>query len=188
MTLHCFTIPALSPDAAQAEVNAFCAGQRVLRLDRHFVADGAQSFWALCVEVAAGPGPLPDALKRSARKGADAGMVRGAKTQAPDYKQLLSEADFAVFAALRDWRKAQAEAEGVPLYAVFTNEQLATVAQQRCGSLAALGQIDGVGTARLQRYGGGLLQHLTELVGLAPAQAAAAQPGQGEGVEPEAGT
>ena len=71
-----------------------------------------------------------------------------------------SEDDFNLFAALRQWRKTQAEADGVPLYAVFTNEQLAAIARQRCDTATALGSIEGVGPARLQRYGAAVLDSL----------------------------
>ena len=53
--------------------------------------------------------------------------MRGGK-QRVDYKEVLSPADFALFAKLRDWRKATAEQEGIPVYAVLTNEQLAAIA------------------------------------------------------------
>jgi superfamily II DNA helicase RecQ len=153
MSLHCFTIPALHGDEAEAAFNAFCREQRVLEVERHFVADGPRSYWALCVIVADGGAPLPAALKKHGAAEAPA----DAKGR-PDYKQLLNASDFAVFAALRVWRKAQAEADGVPVYAVFTNEQLAEIARQRCTSLAALGSIDGIGEARQQRYGAAVLQ------------------------------
>ena len=42
-----------------------------------------------------------------------------------DYKEILKSEDFAVFARLRDLRKEIAQAEAVPVYTVFTNEQLA---------------------------------------------------------------
>lgn len=163
MSLHCFTVRALDPEAEQRTLNNFCATQRVLKLERHFVPDGANSFWAICVEVADGPRPLPDALKQPDRRGAAkrASVPAGtAGTGKPDYKQLLSEDDFNLFAALRQWRKTQAEADGVPLYAVFTNEQLAAIAQQRCDTPAALGGIEGVGPARVQRYGAAVLDSL----------------------------
>ena len=40
-----------------------------------------------------------------------------------------------------------ADREGAPVYAVFTNEQLAEIARARAGSAAALKAIDGVGEA-----------------------------------------
>lgn len=153
MSFHFFTVLTLDPAAAQAELNAFCAEHRVVQVDRQFVAAGPHSHWALCVQVAEGPGPLLDALK-SRRAGAAAGGETGARV---DWKQRLSETDFALFARLREQRKALAERDGVPVYAVFTNEQLAAMAQNRAATLAELQAIDGIGPARLERYGAAML-------------------------------
>jgi len=152
MSLHFFAIPALLPQAAQDEFNAFCAAHRVVQVERQLVVAGAQSFWALCATVATGPGPLPDALKRGARQ-ADALGDAGSAERKVDYKEQLSAADFAVFAALRALSKTLAEQEGVPLYAVFSNQQLAVIARQRCASLADLAAVEGVAPARAQRRG-----------------------------------
>ena len=154
MSLHFFAIPALQAQAAQDEFNAFCAAHRVVQVERQFVAAGAQSFWALCATVATGPGPLPSALKRGGRSSAsEGGHGEPGGERRVDYKQRLSEPEFAVFAALRQLRKTLAEQDGVPLYAVYSNEQLAAIARCRCDTLAALGAIEGVGAARVQRYG-----------------------------------
>lgn len=158
MQRHYFAIPALDPRPAQDELNQFCASHRVAGVESQFVAAGRDSYWALCVTVASGPEPLPDALKAAERRKA----TRQENGAAPrvDYKEVLSEEDFARYAELRVWRKAIAEAEGVPIYTVFTNEQLAEIVRRRVDALAALGEIDGVGPARLQRYGKPLLAHL----------------------------
>ena len=68
-------------------------------------------------------------------------MVR-AKT---DYKEILSEPDFAIFAKLRDVRKAIAQSEAVPVYTIFTNEQLAQMVTSKATTRAALAKIDGLG-------------------------------------------
>lgn len=156
MSIHCFAVPALHPEPAQTELNAFLARERVLAVQRQFMADGVNSCWVFCVELASGPGPLPDALRAAGSRGAAAagGAARG---QAVDYKQVLSEPEFADFAALRDLRKQLAQAEGVPVYAVFSNEQLAAIATQRVASRSALGQIDGIGPARVDKYAGAVL-------------------------------
>ncbi len=75
---------------------------------------------------------------------------------------MLNEQDFALFAKLRDLRKTLAEQEGVPAYALFTNEQLARMVQQRVTSKAALAEIEGVGASRLEKYGDAFLQLLLE--------------------------
>lgn len=167
MSLHCFAIPALNPGSAQDELNQFLATQRVLAVRREFVADGAASYWALCIEVAHGPGPLPPGLTASGaaagRKSGFASNAAGASARTVDYKQVLNESDFACFAALRELRKQLAAADGVPIYAVFTNEQLAQVAQQQPRSLADLARIDGIGPARLDKHGEAVLAFLATL-------------------------
>jgi hypothetical protein len=51
-TLHFFTVPALSPLAAQGELNAFMQAHRIVNVEKQWVPDGAASFWALCVTTA----------------------------------------------------------------------------------------------------------------------------------------
>ena len=78
-----------------------------------------------------------------------------------DYKETLSPADFAIFAKLRDVRKAIAQTEAVPVYTIFTNEQLAQMVGSKATDRAALAKIDGVGDARLDKYGPRFLAVLT---------------------------
>ena len=154
MQQHFFAVPALHPEAAQEEVNAFCAAHRVVAVERQFVAAGLDSYWAVCVVVVLGAGPLPEAVKVTGRR-SGARNQPGA-TARVDYRAVLSAVDFTLFAALRAWRKTTAEQEGVPIYAVLTNEQLAEIARRRVSSPAALGEIDGIGVSRIERYGAGV--------------------------------
>jgi superfamily II DNA helicase RecQ len=50
-----------------------------------------------------------------------------------------------VFAKLRDLRKEISQMDAVPVYAIFTNEQLAQMVETRVTSSAGLGAIDGIG-------------------------------------------
>jgi superfamily II DNA helicase RecQ len=79
-----------------------------------------------------------------------------------DYREVLSEKDFSLFAALREWRKSLANQEGVPVYQVFTNEQLAQVVRNKVCSKADLAAIPGVGEARVTKYSDSLLMYLAE--------------------------
>lgn len=158
MEHHFFAIPALDPARSQDELNRFCAERRVVSVDRQFVAAGQDSFWAICVAIAVGQGPLPDALKAPERR--SAGRGSSPSPARVDYKDVLSEADFALYADLRSWRKEAAEQEGVQVYNVFTNEQLAEIVRRRADTLAQLGEIDGIGRARLDRYGAAILTRL----------------------------
>ena len=67
-----------------------------------------------------------------------------------------------MFARLRALRKERADAEGVPAYALFTNDQLAEMVQRRVTSDAALRAIPGVGEARVEKYGEPFLHILKE--------------------------
>ena len=110
---------------------------RVITVERQFVADGANSLWSVCVSYVDGE-ERPRADKRQRRV---------------DYREVLPPNEFAVFAKLRTLRKEMAEREGVPFYALFTNEHLADMVRHRLMSLEGLGSLDGVGKARLEKYG-----------------------------------
>jgi superfamily II DNA helicase RecQ len=94
---------------------------------------------------------------------------------------VLNEADFVVFSKLRDLRKAVAEKEGAPAYSVFTNEQLAAMVTGRVESQAALGKIDGVGSARLEKYGSAFVDALKAGMATQPAVAATLNHGKAGG-------
>ena len=60
--------------------------------------------------------------------------------------------DAELFGRLRAWRKAQAEAQSVPPYVVFSDATLVAIADARPTSRAGLAQISGVGPTKLTRY------------------------------------
>ncbi|RUR33085.1 DNA helicase RecQ [Vreelandella nanhaiensis] len=63
----------------------------------------------------------------------------------------------ALWEALRQHRKALADAQGVPAYVIFNDATLAELSEQRPQSLAALGGITGIGARKLEDYGEGFL-------------------------------
>jgi hypothetical protein len=50
MQLKMFVIPIKNVSEAEAEMNGFLRGHRVLAVKKEFVADGENSFWTFCVE------------------------------------------------------------------------------------------------------------------------------------------
>jgi superfamily II DNA helicase RecQ len=136
MNYQFFVIPAHNPVSAQEKLNRFCAGHRVANVEKAFVANGDRSFWSVCVTWLDGAGEKGSRPKSRV-----------------DYKEVLNEKDFAIFVKLRTLRKTIAEKEGLPVYALFSNEQLAAMVQKRIITRTALGAIDGVGKARLEKYG-----------------------------------
>jgi superfamily II DNA helicase RecQ len=141
MAFTFFTVPIQDAGQAEAELNAFLQCHKVLSVDRRWVEQGAASFWCFCVDYLAGASETRSPGER-------------AKI---DYKEVLKPEEFAVFAKLRDWRKEIAQAEAVPVYTVFTNEQLAQMVQQIVTNKAGLEKVAGVGDARVGMYGERLL-------------------------------
>ena len=169
MQLKVFSICAQGGDEAAEELNKFLRGQRVIAVERRLIEHAGGAYWTFCVEY----------LERGGARG---GMdVADRARRGIDYKEVLNEADFVVFAKLRDLRKVMAEKEGVPAYSVFTNEQLAAMVTGRVDSQAALGKIDGVGTARLEKYGTSFVDALKTAMAAQPAAPLAANQGKAVG-------
>jgi len=47
MQVHFFSIPAIGGQSAQEQLNQFLGQQRILGLQKEFVANGEQSFWSV---------------------------------------------------------------------------------------------------------------------------------------------
>lgn len=142
------------PAPAELEdLNSFLNSNRVATVTQHLVQSGGSS---MLVFVVSTPGGSP-------------ASGSGGSEPKVDYRELLKAEEFSVFSRMRDLRKKWSEAEGVPLYSIFTNAQLADMVQRRASSLADLKSIEGVGHARVDKYGSQLLPLLAELPQLPPA-------------------
>jgi superfamily II DNA helicase RecQ len=141
-----FAIPARNPEVDEAALNSFCSQHRVTFIEKQLVADGAQSFWSVCVTY-----------RNNEEVGSDSKDQRKPRI---DYKKVLNEADFNHYLELHTLRKEMAAQQGVPTYAIFTNEHLATMVQQRINTKTALETIDNVGAKRVEQYGDEFLKRL----------------------------
>ena len=61
--------------------------------------------------------------------------------------------DEALFERLRDWRKERAGEESVPAFVIFTDATLQLIAEHRPSTAEGLLRINGIGRAKLDRYG-----------------------------------
>jgi superfamily II DNA helicase RecQ len=148
MPFKFFTIPIRDGAAAEDELNAFLRSHRVLTIDRRWLEQGADTCWCLCVDYVEMAGHSPDTTSR--------------RNRGKDYKEVLDAEEFTRFAQLRELRKEIGQREGVPVYAIFTNEQLAQMVQRPIDSQADLETIVGVGKARVEKYGDEFLRLLKE--------------------------
>jgi ATP-dependent DNA helicase RecQ len=74
----------------------------------------------------------------------------------------MAERDLPLFEALRAWRRSVAAAQAVPPYVIFADRTLAEIARERPGNRAALGEVNGVGEAKLAHYGAAVLNIVSE--------------------------
>ena len=140
-----FTIPIRGGEVEIEALNRFLAGHCIVEIERQFLPDGANSAWCFCVVYA--------------HSVSSASSPRQGKV---DYKEVLNEVEFARFARLRQLRKELAEREGLPAYAIFTNEHLAEMVRRQVTTADALGEIPGVGEGRVEKYGAAFLGCLHE--------------------------
>jgi superfamily II DNA helicase RecQ len=68
-----------------------------------------------------------------------------------------------MFAALRAWRTARAAEDGVPPYVVAHDKTLATIAEIKPPSAAALRRIPGIGPAKVDAYADDILDIVRRL-------------------------
>lgn len=140
MAYKVFRVLAYGCEESEETLNNFLGNHRILCVSKEFVNDGPDSFWSFCV----------DYLEQGSGNKNNGSGRRRSKV---DYKEILEPDEFTLFARLRDLRKELAQAEAVPVYAIFTNEQLAHIVQQRASTKESLRAISGLGDARIQKYG-----------------------------------
>lgn len=150
MALRFFVVPVHDPGAFEQELNGFLASHKVVSIDRQLIDQGANSFWAICVDYLS---HAPGATNRNPNL----------SRSRVDYKAILPPEEFAVYSQLRELRKELAQTEAVPVYALFTNEQLAQMVQRRCRSRNDLAQIEGIGESKIDKYAERLLPLLLAL-------------------------
>lgn len=143
-----FSIPVRDDGRSAALLNEFLKSHRVLHVDRQWIANGENSCWNFCVDYWD-----PQDASSASRSGRTKERV--------DYKEVLPPNEFAIFAALRDWRRQLAKQESVPPYTIFDNEQLAQMVQAKPTSKESLAAIPGVGAARIDKYGEAVLAVLS---------------------------
>ncbi len=108
-------------------------------------------------------------LRREFAAGAATGRTRGRRNRGSkvgpephsgEVAQASSPAQEAVFQALREWRRGVAKEHGVPAYTVLHDSSLREIAVRLPDDLAVLGTVNGVGSARLARYGTAIIDVL----------------------------
>lgn len=135
-----FRMPTQPDEKDELELNQFLSSHKIQYVDRKFVNAGHHSFWGITVEYFSEKSD-PTAVSKN----------EDSKSR-PDYKKILTPDAFTLYLKLREWRKAVSEKEGIALYAVFTNDQLAKIAEKRISSAQGLQNLHGVGDSKVSKY------------------------------------
>ena len=129
------------------ELNTFLRSHRIVNVEKRLIDGERGTGWVFLVEYGT------EGSKNTS----------GASFQRIDYREVLNAAEYALFDKLRNVRKEIADKSGIPVYAVFTNEQLAAMVKKPPKTAKDLLSIAGIGEARVKQYGGAFLNiFLTE--------------------------
>ena len=141
MQYKTFFLPIFGSEQAEMQLNSFLRTNRIITVQKEFLQN--ERGWCFLVEYT---------------NDADSTKATGKV----DYMKILSQEDFAIFSKLRELRKTIAAQEQIPAYAVFTDEQLSHIAREKPDTLQKLQKINGIGSAKAEKYGNIFIKLLVE--------------------------
>ena len=148
MQFKIFSIPVTDDGSAIEEMNRFLRSHKVLEAEQQLVSTKCGSHWHFCIKYLANAYPAVSATQSSSKV---------------DYKEVLDEKTFAVFSTLREVRKKIAEEDGLPVYAVFTNEELAGIAALEKILPETIKTVKGIGDKKTERFGKRMVEQFNNL-------------------------
>ena len=89
-----------------------------------------------------------------------------AHTDRIDYKEVLSEQEFARFAKMRDARKVMSEEMQIPAYVIFTNEELSQLSKLDKLTIENISSVDGIGVKKKERFGQRFIELYNQMITL----------------------
>ncbi len=138
MQFKFFNIPVNDIENAGEELNKFLRSHRVLEVWHQLANNNNGVAWHFSVKYLDSPKSLQQEKKQNDRI---------------DYREVLDEETFTKYSCLREGRKAIAAEDGLPVYAVFTNEELANVARLPEINENSLTTVNGIGHKKAERFG-----------------------------------
>lgn len=145
MQIKVLSVPVSGDEGMNEELNRFLRTHKVLQVEQQLVTDASGSYWTFCIRY------VDVATK-----------VSPEKKERIDYRTVLSAEDFGKFSKLRVIRKAIATEESIPAFAVFTDEELAGIAQLKELSLKSMQSVKGIGEKKCEKYGERFIKEMTD--------------------------
>ncbi len=139
MQIKIFTIPIDAEENLTEEMNHFLRSHKIINVKSELAPAGSNSCWTFCVTY----------LLSGASEEQSDGKRRSGKT---DYKEVLEPDAFERFSRFRKIRKQIAEEEAVPAYAVFTDAELAELANLPELTKGTMQKIPNIGKKKVEKY------------------------------------
>jgi superfamily II DNA helicase RecQ len=140
-----FFISPFGEKSVSEELNVFLRSHRIVNVDKKLIDGERGTGWVFLVEYGT----------ESAQGGSNV-------SPRVDYREVLNASEYALFDKLRTLRKETAEKTGIPVYAVFTNDQLAGMVRKQPKTARDMLAIPGVGEARVKQYGATFLNFFSQ--------------------------
>ncbi|MBT4027839.1 MAG: HRDC domain-containing protein, partial [Planctomycetes bacterium] len=147
MQFHTFYIPAKGNAELEEELNHFLRSRSIVNVRKELVQDAGESYWSYCIEEMLG-----GKIKTIGKK----------KKETIDYREVLSDKDFALYSTLRDKRNELAKAEGMSMWNVAYNHQIASMAEDRPKTVADLKKIKDFGEKSIEKFGESFLKVVSD--------------------------
>jgi len=133
-----FFISPFGEKSVTDELNAFLRSHRIVNVEKKLIDGERGTGWVFIIEYGSEGGGNKNAPNAAQRV---------------DYREVLNADEYALFDKLRNLRKELADKSGIPVYAVFTNDQLASMIKKPPKTAKDLLAISGIGEARVKQYG-----------------------------------
>lgn len=147
MQIKIISVPVLGGEARNQELNTFLRSQKIIQVEQQLVQGAGGAVWSFSIHYTEDHSPLNKAREKT------------------DYKEVLDEAAFQRFSALRQIRKQLANEQGLPAYAILTDEQMAEMAKEEILTVAAMQRVKGVGEAKTTKYGASFITNTSHETG-----------------------
>jgi len=112
----------------------FILSKKIKSFRAEFFQDGTDTYWTVLLDY----DPLIETASRSVKA---------------EERENLDDIQKALFDRLKEWRKERAEKEGVPVYIVGTNKELADIAKAAPKTHEELKIIRGFGKSKVSKFG-----------------------------------
>lgn len=128
----------MASDAEVEELNKFLRSHRILQVDKSFSPDGG-GYWSILVTYhESGAGDIQGDVGRNRSK--------------VDYSKVLAPEVYARFEALKAIRREVSKSEGISAFLVFTDKELARMAEPEELTLERLQTMEGIERRRIEKY------------------------------------